>query len=63
MSTEAKPRPLLRADAIKQLQPFPFRHPLNPLSEIHMVSLGDVTGLQRIGMHIARRSRSPISRD
>lgn len=31
-----------------------FSHPLNPNSEIHMRSLGDAVGLERIGIHILR---------
>lgn len=31
-----------------------FSHPLNPKSEVHMQSLGDAVGLERIGIHILR---------
>lgn len=31
-----------------------FSHPLNPKSEIHMRSLGDAVGLERLGIHIMR---------
>lgn len=30
------------------------RHPLNPDSEMHYVSLGDEAGLERIGVHLVR---------
>jgi uncharacterized cupin superfamily protein len=30
------------------------RHPFNPASEIHMIRLGDRTGLTRIGVSLAR---------
>jgi len=31
-----------------------FSHPLNPRSEVHMRSLGDAVGLERLGIHIVR---------
>jgi uncharacterized cupin superfamily protein len=31
-----------------------FSHPLNPKSEVHMRSLGDAVGLERLGIHIMR---------
>jgi uncharacterized cupin superfamily protein len=31
-----------------------FSHPLNPKSEVHMRSLGDAVGLERLGIHIIR---------
>lgn len=31
-----------------------FSHPLNPKSEVHMRSLGDAVGLQRLGIHLMR---------
>lgn len=31
-----------------------FSHPFNPNSEIHMRSLGDAVGLERLGIHILR---------
>lgn len=31
-----------------------FSHPLNPQSEVHLRSLSDATGLERLGFHIAR---------
>ena len=33
---------------------YPYVHPLNPESEVHMVMLGDQVGLQRIGVHLMR---------
>jgi uncharacterized cupin superfamily protein len=45
---------LLRAARIAELVEFPFRHPLNPSSEIHLRSLSAVAGLQRMGLHIGR---------
>jgi uncharacterized cupin superfamily protein len=53
MSENKKPHPLIRADAIKQLQEHCFSHPWNPNSEIKGVFLGDAVGLQRIGFHLA----------
>jgi uncharacterized cupin superfamily protein len=52
MSTPEKPGALVRAGA--DLPELVFHHPLNPRSEIHMRSLGDAAGLQRLGFHIAR---------
>jgi uncharacterized cupin superfamily protein len=31
-----------------------FSHPLNPKSEVHMRSLGDAVGLERLGVHLMR---------
>ncbi len=31
-----------------------FSHPLNPNSEIHMRSLGDAVGMERLGIHLMR---------
>jgi len=45
---------LIRAAEIDGLPSFPFRHPLNPKSEIHMCSLSALAGLQRVGLHIGR---------
>jgi uncharacterized cupin superfamily protein len=53
MSENQKPHPLIRADAIKQLQKHSFSHPWNANSEIKGVFLGDAVGLQRIGFHLA----------
>jgi uncharacterized cupin superfamily protein len=47
-------RPILRAAEIAELPEFPFRHPLNPKSEIHMRSLSALAGLQRLGLHVGR---------
>ena len=46
--------PLVRAiqDADERWEA--FAHPLNPRSEIHGVSLSELTGLQRLGIHLAR---------
>lgn len=45
---------LIRAEEIPSLAEFAFRHPLNPASEVHMRSLGDLAGLERLGLHVAR---------
>ena len=45
---------LVRAKALAELPEIAFQHPLNPKSEIHMRSLGDLAGLQRMGVHVAR---------
>lgn len=31
-----------------------FTHPLNPRSEMHGISIGDLAGLTRIGLHVIR---------
>jgi len=54
MSATEHLNPLLRAQAIADMPAFPFSHPLNPNSEIHLRSLGRMTGLQRIGISIGR---------
>ena len=45
---------LIPAAKVAELPEFPFRHPLNPDSEIHMRYLSALVGLQRIGLHIGR---------
>ncbi len=45
---------LVRANDQASLKETPFSHPLNPRSEVHMRSLGDAVGLQRIGFHLFR---------
>ena len=47
-------RCLIRSEEIAKLQEFPFRHPLNPHSEVHLRSLSALADLQRIGLHIGR---------
>src|SRR5262249_14863088 len=44
----------IRAEEIATLSEFPFRHPLNPHSEVHLRSLSALVGLQRLGVHIGR---------
>jgi uncharacterized cupin superfamily protein len=56
MSDNNKPHPLIRAEAIEQLQEHSFSHPWNPNSEIKGFFLSDAVGLQRIGFHLARIS-------
>lgn len=46
--------PLLRARDRAQIPESAFSHPLNDNSQIHGVSLGDATGLARIGVHLLR---------
>ncbi len=48
------PPSLIRAAKVAELQEFPFRHPLNPQSEIYLRSLSMLVGLQRIGLHLGR---------
>jgi len=45
---------LIRAAQIAALPEFPFRHPLNPQSEIHLRSLSALVGLERVGLSIGR---------
>ena len=52
MSENHKPHPLLKANAIAQLQQQILSHPLNPNSEIRGVSLSEQAGMQRIGFHL-----------
>lgn len=52
MADNRRPRPLIRvADRPEEAR---VSHPLNPRSEMRYVSLGDVAGLERIGVHIIR---------
>lgn len=54
------PVSLIRAASIAELPEIPFRHPLNPESEVYLRSLSAAAGLQRIGLHIGR---VPAGRD
>lgn len=45
---------LLTARARADLPTQTFSHPFNPKSEIHIQSLGDAVGLERIGLHVIR---------
>ena len=47
-------RHLVRARAARELPEFPFSHPLNPDSEIHIRTLGAATGLERVAVSIGR---------
>jgi uncharacterized cupin superfamily protein len=47
-------RHLVRASAARELPEFPFSHPLNPESEIHIRMLAAPTGLERVGVNIGR---------
>ena len=49
-----EPRVLIRAAEVASLPEFPFRHPLNPGSEIHLRSLSALAGLARIGLNLGR---------
>ena len=49
-----QPQTLIRAAEVGALPEFPFRHPLNPRSEIHLRSLGALCGLKRIGLNLGR---------
>jgi uncharacterized cupin superfamily protein len=45
---------LIRAAQLAELPEMTFNHPLNPNSEVHLRSIGDLVGLQRIGLHVGR---------
>jgi uncharacterized cupin superfamily protein len=45
---------LVRAADQASLKETAFSHPLNPRSEVHMRSLGDAVGLERVGFHVFR---------
>jgi uncharacterized cupin superfamily protein len=51
--TTKKPCLLRAADRAKQPE-MTMSHPFNPKSEIHGHTLGDATGLSRIGLHVLR---------
>lgn len=53
MSTP-KPTPLVRSADRSRLPEESFSHPLNPRSEVHGISLSDVAGLSRVGVHLVR---------
>ena len=52
MSKTRSTRPLVRVE--DRPEQAPVRHPLNPKSEMHYVSLGDTAGLERMGVHLIR---------
>ena len=45
---------LLKAADIEAISEFEFHHPLNPNSEVYLRSLSRATGLNRIGVTLAR---------
>jgi uncharacterized cupin superfamily protein len=54
MARESETISLLSAEAVARIEELEFRHPLNPNSEVHMRSLGDRSGLRRLGIHLTR---------
>jgi uncharacterized cupin superfamily protein len=46
--------PLTSAPGAKFAEGVTFSHPLNPKSEVHMRSLGDAVGLERLGINLTR---------
>jgi uncharacterized cupin superfamily protein len=54
MSEVSKNPNIFRAEQIRQLPEQSIKHPLNPNSEIHGVSLSDLVGFQRLGFHLIR---------
>ena len=51
----SEPQPLmLKANDIAAINEFEFHHPLNPNSEVYLRSLSRATGLNRIGVNLAR---------
>lgn len=48
------PKHLVRSSAIPKQATLHIRHPLNPLSDVQMTQLGDLTGLVRVGVNLAR---------
>lgn len=50
----SKERLLLKAARIAAMPQVEAHHPLNPVSGVHIRSLGDAVGLQRLGIHLAR---------
>jgi uncharacterized cupin superfamily protein len=54
MQDPAPPRVLVRAADRAALQEQSFRHPLNPLSEIHGYTLSRLCGLARAGVNLIR---------
>ncbi|MBK9754599.1 MAG: cupin domain-containing protein [Nannocystis sp.] len=52
--TASPPSPLLRAADQAALPETSFSHPLNPHSQLHLRSLADGVGLQRLGLNLIR---------
>jgi len=54
MSTRHETRPLVHAAEVSDEGLPRFAHPLNPASEVRGISLSELTGLQRIQVHLIR---------
>ncbi len=49
-----EPKALLQAKRIADSEEHRVQHPLNTRSEIHIRSLSDAVGMERVGVHISR---------
>lgn len=54
MTDKTARSPLFRAADRAKVPEQPFTHPLNPKSEVRIVSLSEAVGLQRTGLHVMR---------
>ena len=54
MTASDRASPLVRAVQDDDERWQAFAHPLNPRSEIHGVSLSELAGMKRVGVHLAR---------
>ncbi|MCP4901333.1 MAG: cupin domain-containing protein [bacterium] len=54
MSDRNIPRELIRVEDRKDLDGETYSHPLNPNSEISGVSLSELAGMKRVGVHLVR---------
>lgn len=52
MKNKKLPRALILAESVDVDQEPAFAHPLNPKSEVRGVSLSELAGMERIGVHI-----------
>ena len=52
MNTTNKPRALILARSINVDEEQAFAHPLNPNSEVRGISLSELAGMTRVGIHI-----------
>lgn len=54
MTDKTAKSPLFRAEDRAKVPEQPVTHPLNPKSEVRIVSLSEAVGLQRTGLHLMR---------
>jgi len=54
MKSSEAPRSLIRTSQLNLSEEQAFAHPLNPKSEVRGVSLSELAGMERLGIHLVR---------